>query len=120
MRFLSLLMVLFAFTAFAQNKGDVVSRSELLREIPSDQLHPIARKLLAVHEADIACEPAPQTILVAHFRAEPTAPLSMNDDRVIIAIKQKENFRILEVLESDTLWLRASLRRIETSTTNLF
>jgi hypothetical protein len=93
----------------AQDEGNVVSRSELLRDIPADEDHPIPRKLIAAHEEEISCEPAPQKILVAHYRAEPTAPLSFNDDRIVIAVNDDDEFRILKVLESETAFVDGKL-----------
>ncbi len=60
------------------------------------------RKLIAAQEGEISCTPGPRKILVAHYRAEPTAQFSMNDDRVLIAAKQDDEFEILKVLESET------------------
>jgi hypothetical protein len=44
-------------------EGDFVAKSELPREIPPDQDHPLARKLIAADEGEISCEPTPQKIL---------------------------------------------------------
>ena len=85
-----------------QDEGDVVSRAELACEIPSDKEHPLPRKLIAAQEGEIGCEAGPRKILVAHYRAEPTAQFSMNDDRVLIAAKQDDEFEIVKVLESET------------------
>ena len=84
-------------------EGDLVAKSELPRELPPDQDHPSARKLVAADEGEISCEPAPQKILVAHYRAEPTSQFSMKDDRVLIAVKQGDKFEILKVLQSETV-----------------
>ncbi len=85
-----------------QNEGDVISRSELACEIPADQEHPLPRKLIAAREGEISGAPKPRKILVAHYRAEPTAQFSMSDDRILIAVKQDDEFEILKVIESDT------------------
>ncbi len=68
----------------ATEVGDFVTKSELARELPADKDHPMARTLIAAEEGEISCEPAPQKILVAHYRAEPTAQFSMRDDRILI------------------------------------
>jgi hypothetical protein len=65
------------------DEGDLVTKSELPREIPPDKEHPLARKLIASDEGEISCESTSQKILVAHYRAEPTAEFSMKDDRVL-------------------------------------
>ncbi len=83
-------------------EGDFVAKSELPREIPPDKDHPLARKLIAADEGEISCEPTPQKILVAHYRAEPTAQFSMKDDRILVAVKQADEFEILKVLQSET------------------
>ncbi|MGC1644615.1 MAG: hypothetical protein WA741_02200 [Candidatus Sulfotelmatobacter sp.] len=83
-------------------EGDLVAKSELPREIPPDENHPLARKLIAADEGEISCEPAPQKILVAHYRAEPTAQFSMKDDLILVAVKQADKFEILKVLQSET------------------
>lgn len=85
-----------------QDEGDVVSKSELAREIPADKDHPLPRKLIATQEGEISCAPTPRKILVAHYRAEPTTRLSMNDDRILIAVRQDDEFKILKILDSDT------------------
>lgn len=79
-------------------EGDFVSESELARELPADKDHPLTRKLIAAEEGEISCEPTPQKILVAHYRAEPTAQFSMRDDRILIAVKRDDGFEILKVL----------------------
>ena len=83
-------------------EGDLFAKSELPNELPPDKDHPVARKLIAADEGEISCEPVPQKILVAHYRAEPAAQFSMKDDRVLIAVKQGDKFGILKVLESET------------------
>jgi hypothetical protein len=83
-------------------EGDFVAKSELARELPADNDHPLARKLIATEEGEISCEPAPQKILVAHYRAEPTAQFSMKDDLILVAVKQADKFEILKVLQSET------------------
>jgi len=90
-------------------EGDFVSKSELARELPADKDHPFARKLIAAEEGEISCEPMPQKILVAHYRAEPTAQFSMKDDRILIAVKRDDGFEILKVLQSETAVVDASL-----------
>jgi len=84
------------------SEGDLIVKSELPSEIPPDKEHPLARKLIAAEEGEISCEPTPQTILVAHYRAEPTAQFSMKDDRVLVAVKQANKFEIVKVLQSET------------------
>jgi hypothetical protein len=84
-------------------EGDLVSESELARDLPADKDHPLVRKLIAAEEGEISCEPAPQKILVAHYRAEPTAQFSMKDDRILVAVKQADKFEILKVLQSETV-----------------
>jgi hypothetical protein len=91
------------------DEGDVVSRPELACEIPADKEHPLPRKLVAAQEGEISCAPAPRKILVAHYRAEPTARFSMNDDRILIAAKQGDEFKILKVLESETAIVDSNL-----------
>jgi len=83
-------------------EGDFVAKSELALELPADKDHPLARKLIATEEGEISCEPTPQKILVAHYRAEPTAQFSMKDDRMLIAVKKADRFEILKVLQSET------------------
>jgi len=82
-------------------EGDFVAKSELPREIPPDKDHPLAHKLIAADE-EISCEPTSQKILVAHYRAEPTAQFSLKDDRILVAVKQADEFEILKVLQSET------------------
>jgi hypothetical protein len=84
-------------------EGDFVAMSELPREIPPDKDHPVGRKLIAADEGEVSCEPTPQKILVAHYRAEPTAQFSMKDDRILVAVKQADRFEILKVLQSETV-----------------
>ncbi len=90
-------------------EGDFVAKSELARELPADKGHPLARKLIASEEGEISCEPTPQKILVAHYRAEPTTQFSMRDDRVLIAVKRGDGFEILKVLQSETVVVDGSL-----------
>jgi hypothetical protein len=90
-------------------EGDFVAKSELPREIPPDKDHPIARKLISTEEGEISCEPMPQRILVAHYRAEPTAQFSMKDDRILVAVKQADKFEILKVLQSETVIVEGRL-----------
>jgi hypothetical protein len=85
------------------DEGDLIAKSELPPEIPPDKDHPLARKLIAAEEGEISCAPTPQKILVAHYRAEPTAQFSMKDDRILIAVKQDDKFEILKVLQSETV-----------------
>jgi len=84
-------------------EGDFVSKSELARKLPVDKDHPLARKLIAAEEGEITCEPTPQKILVAQYRAEPTAQFSLKDDRILIAVKRDDEFEILKVLQSETV-----------------
>lgn len=84
-------------------EGDFVSESELARELLADKDHPLARKLIAAEEGEISCEPTPQKIFVAHYRAEPTAQFSLRDDRILIAVKRDDGFEILKVLQSETV-----------------
>src|SRR5208282_2137591 len=91
------------------DEGDVVSKSELIREIPPDKDHPLPRKLIAVQEGELSCAPAPQKILFAHYRAEPPSKLTMNDDRIVMAAKQDDKFEILKVLNSDTVVVDGNL-----------
>ena len=90
-------------------EGDLIAKSELPRELPSDKDHPSARKLIAADEGEISCEPVPQKILVAHYRAEPAAQFSMKDDRILIAVKQGDKFEILKVLQSETAVVEGKL-----------
>jgi hypothetical protein len=83
-------------------EGDFISKSKLARGLPADKDHPLARKLIAADEGEISCEPTPQKILVAHYRAEPTAQFSMRDDRILIAVKRADGFEVLKVLQSET------------------
>jgi hypothetical protein len=89
--------------------GDFVAKSELPRELPADKDHPLARKLIAAEEGEISCEPTPQKILVARYRAEPTEQFSMRDDRILIAVKRDHGFEILKVLQSETVVVEGSL-----------
>jgi hypothetical protein len=98
-----LAVLLFTSAALAQNEGDLVSRAELVREIPANKNHPTARKVISVDEGEISCEPTPKRMLVVHHRAEPTAQISMNDDRIDVALEESGKFRILKVLESETV-----------------
>src|ERR1700690_4367732 len=66
-----------------EEEGDVVSKPELARDLPTDKDHPLPRKLIALEEGELSCAPAPQKMLVAHYRAEPVAQFSMNDDRIV-------------------------------------
>jgi hypothetical protein len=90
-------------------EGDFVSESELARELPADNDHPLTRKLIRAEEGEISCEPTPQKILVAHYRAEPTAQFSMRDDRILIAVRRDDGFEILKVLQSETVVVDGSL-----------
>jgi hypothetical protein len=90
-------------------EGDFVTESGLARELPADKDHPLARKLIAAEEGEISSEPTPQKILVAHYRAQPTAQFSMRDDRILIAVKQEDRFEILKVLQSETVVVDGSL-----------
>jgi hypothetical protein len=90
-------------------EGDLVSESELARELPADKDHPLVRKLIAAEEGEISCEPTPEKILVAHYRAEPTAQFSMRDDRILIAVRRDDGFEILKVLQSETVVVDGSL-----------
>ncbi len=83
-------------------EGDFVSESELARELLADKDHPLARKLIAAEEGEISCEPTPQKIFVAHYRAEPTAQFSLRDDRILIAVKRDDGFGIY-ALQSETV-----------------
>jgi len=85
------------------DEGDLIAKSELPPEIPPDKEHPLARKLIAAEEGEISCEPTPQKVLVAHYRAEPTAQFSMKDDRLLVAVQQADKFLILKVLQSETV-----------------
>jgi hypothetical protein len=84
-------------------EGDFVAKSELPREIPPDKDHPVGRKLIASDEGEISSEPTPQEILVAHYRAEPTAQFSLKDDLILVAVKQADKLEILKVLQSETV-----------------
>jgi hypothetical protein len=119
-----LALILFTSAGFAQtasvnqssqaelvlpDEGDVVSNPELIREIHPDKDHPLPRKLIAVQEGELSCAPAPQKILLAHYRAEPPSRLSLNDDRILIAVKEDDKFEILKVLNSDTVVVDGNL-----------
>jgi hypothetical protein len=91
------------------DEGDSFAKSELAGELPADMDHPLARKLVAAEEGEISCEPTPQKILIAHYRAEPTAQFSMRDDRILIAVKRDGKFKILKVLQSETAIVGGSL-----------
>jgi hypothetical protein len=95
--------LLLVSAAFAQDEGEILSRAELVREIPANQDHPVPREVIAALEEEISCEPVPKDVLVIHYRAEPTARFSMNDDLVVVAEKQGTEYRVLKVLESDTV-----------------
>jgi len=84
-----------------QEQGDVVSRAALLQEVPPNTDHPIARKVIATQEDEISSQPAAKKIMTVHYRAKPTAQYSMNDDRIVIALEQNGEYRILKVYESD-------------------
>ena len=82
-----LAFIVIASVAFAQTEGDVVSRTDLVRDIPANENHPVPRKVLKVNEGAISCKPSPLAILVVHYRAEHEAQFSMKDDRLVIALK---------------------------------
>jgi hypothetical protein len=84
-----------------QEEGDVVSRATLLQEIPPNPDHPVPRKVIAAQEEEIGSQSAPKKILAVHYRAKPTAPYGMNDDRIVIALEQNGEYRILKVYDSD-------------------
>lgn len=84
-----------------QEEGDVVSKAALLQEVPPNADHPVARTVIATEADELSSEPSPKKILAIHYRATPTAPYSMNDDRVVIALEQNGEYRILKVYESD-------------------
>jgi hypothetical protein len=85
-----------------QDEGDVVSKSELARDLPTDKDHPLPRKLIALEEGELSSAPALQKMLVAHYRASLAAQFSMNDDRIVIAVKQRDEFENLKIIDSDT------------------
>ena len=85
----------------AQEEGDIVSRSQLVKDIPADAEHPVRRKVMQAQEEEVSCQPAPKKILAVHYRAQPTAEFSMNDDRIVIAAEQGDQEKILKVLESE-------------------
>ena len=85
-------------------------RSLLKPRLPAQAVRSsLARKLIAADVGEVSCEPTPQTILVAHYRAEPTAQFSMSDDRILIAVKRDDGFEILKVLQSETVVVDGSL-----------
>lgn len=92
-----------------QDEGDVVSKSDLARDLPTDNDHPLPRKLIALEEGELSSAPAPQEMLVAHYRAEPDSQFSMNDDRIVIAARQGDEFKILKILGSETVIVDGNL-----------
>lgn len=89
-------------TALAQpEESDVVSRSELMQGILPDANHPVPRKIIKVLDNEITCRPEPKKILAIHYRAKPTAEFSLNDDRIVIALEQGGQYKIVKVLEFD-------------------
>lgn len=107
MRRLALLCALLALTLAAhhtnaaQDEGDVVSRSELVRELPASADHPVPRIVMAAQEQEISCRPEPKRVLAVHYRAKPTAKFSMNDDQVVIALEKEGQYKILKAFESE-------------------
>lgn len=95
--------------AESQDEGDVVSKSELTCELPPDKDHPLPRKLIAIQEGELSSAPAAQKMLVAHYRAEPAVRTSMNDDRILIAVKQDNEFKVLKILDSETAIVEGNL-----------
>jgi hypothetical protein len=85
-----------------EDEGDVISMSALAHDLPTDKAHPLPRKLIALEEGELSSAPAPQKILVAHYRVELAAQFSMNDDRIVVAVKRGDEFEILKILDSDT------------------
>src|SRR5579859_7787051 len=69
-----------------QEEGDVVPREALVQAIPPSAEHPVAREVVEAEEQEIDSRPEPKKILAIHYRAKPTAPYSLNDDRVVVAL----------------------------------
>jgi len=105
MRVSSLLVLLLASVSvcFAQNveEGDLATRVKLVREIPPDKDHPILRKVISAEESELSCQPTAKKILAVHYRAKPQSEISMNDDRIVIAVEEDGQFQVLKVEESD-------------------
>ena len=99
--FLLLFLSLGSAALAIPDEGDVVSKAALLEEIPPNADHPVTRKVIAAQEEEISTQPAPKKILAVHYRAKPTAQYSMNDDRIVIALEQNGEYKILKVYESD-------------------
>lgn len=95
-------LMLLASTAFAVEEGDLVPRVELVKDLAIDQNHPSVRRVVAVEEGEISCQPRSQKLLVVHYRSDQTSRSGMKDDRLAIAVKQGDEFRVLKILESDT------------------
>ena len=112
----SLLLLSAAFAM--QEEGDIVSREALVRTIAPSAEHPVAREVVAAEEQEIDSKPEPKKILAIHYRAKPTAPYSLNDDRVVVAVRQGSGiggqgagnpdqgagikYKVLKVAESET------------------
>lgn len=82
-------------------RGQVVSKDQLVAPLAPEQDHPLPRVVIKVDEDDLSSASGAKDVLVVHYRATPTSTYSFNDDVVVIAFRDGENYRIAEVLQSD-------------------
>ena len=109
MRIYCLAFVLIATAAFAQQEGDLVSKDALVHALPADKDHPAPREVIDTHEEELTAQSSSKSILVVHYRAGKASWESQADDRLVLALKQGDQFKILKVFESDTVVMDGKL-----------
>lgn len=82
-------------------RGQVVSKDQLIAPLAPEQDHPLSRVVIKVDEDGLSYASGLKDVLVVHYRATPASRYSFNDDVVAIAFRDGENYRIAEVLQSD-------------------
>lgn len=85
----------------ALERGQVVSKDQLIAALAPEQDHPLPRVVIKVDEGDLSSASGATHVLVVHYRATPTSKYSFNDDVVAIAFRNGEKYKIAEVLQSD-------------------
>ncbi len=102
MRIYCLVVLLLAAAAFGQEEGNLMTKEALVHALPADKDHPLTREVIDVHEEEISFPQSSKMILIVHYRAGQASWESRADDRVVLALKQGDQFEILKVLESDS------------------
>lgn len=87
--------------------GALVSRADLLATPPADEDHRVPRRVIEEEEAEISSRPRNTRILAVHYRAR--LKLGMSDDRIVIAIPEGKEYRVLKVLDSDAAEVNGQL-----------